>query len=194
MKNILALFLTAITCAAFSQNKYYSYPPELKLSDAPHFFNADSILSAKKFQTLPHEYKNMDKQIANYDMEVLGELHGAYFTKELDHTFIRDIDILQPPYDTILFKQRAFVYKDSAEANKVFKHLSEKVVSAISVPDYRIIYKEMNAIYFISVQSYEKKLKQHFPAIIYPIYDALATDKKHLYLLFKHDLRIKTNR
>jgi|ERR1051326_3487681 hypothetical protein len=196
MKIFFVILFLAVSASAFCQHEnYYHYScvgdPSKEPADEPHFFNADSVLKVNHFQTAPHDYKTIDARIANYDMEVLGELHGEYFVKEVDHTFIRDINILLPGNDTAVLKQREFVYKDTAEASKIFNHLNEKVVSAISVPDYRIIYKKDKAIYFISVKSYEKQIQRQIPLMVTPIYDILAKDKTTMYLLFKHDLRIK---
>ncbi len=197
MKKILIIIFIAVSVTAFSQNNFYFYNCSMSTTmpaDAPNFINADSILNKNHFQTSFHEYKAIDARVANFDMEVLGELHGEYFVKDLDHTFIRDVNILLPGDDTVLLKQRAFVYKDTAEASKVFRHISEKIVSAISVPNYRIIYKQGKMIYIISVKSYIKREKLWMPFMIDPIYDALAVDKKNTYVMFRHDWRIKKSR
>ncbi|HEY4799795.1 MAG TPA: hypothetical protein VII99_12015 [Bacteroidia bacterium] len=191
MKICITILLAAISALTYGQGNYSYFPAATKPTDAPHFFNVDSVLKLKQFKTADKDYKTIDSKIANYDMEVLGEVHGESFTAELSHTFIRDINLFLNDDDTATLISRAFVYKDTATASKIFKHLNEKVVSAISVPNYRIIYKESNTIYFISIKDYDPDVVKLLSQIIMPVYDALASRKNNLYLLYKFDRQIK---
>lgn len=199
-KNIcIAATILIASFTVQAQSDFYSFSNEGKtISDKPHFFNVDSILALKNYKFVEYDYKTVDAKLANYDMEVLGELYSKSFTEKIDHTFIHDIGVLFPhvkagDMDTIKLIRRQFVYQDSAEAKKVFNHLNKKIISAISVPHYRIIYRENNSIFFISLKEYDRDRKNELPAIINPIYDALVSRNNNLYLLFHYDRRIKTN-
>lgn len=198
MKNFILFTLVVIANSIYSQNNYYYYSQNnTTSSDIPNFYNVDSVLSANHFRFTTYEYKSVDENIANRELVILGELsRKESFIKELDHTFIRDIGIIFEPTpsveDTIQLKLRIFSYKDSIEANKVFKHLNKKIVSGIIVADYKIVYKQNNNIYFISIKGYhDRRVKKEFPVIINPIYESLLKKKDNLYMLFKNDLRIR---
>ncbi|MBI4945478.1 MAG: hypothetical protein HY840_03650 [Bacteroidetes bacterium] len=200
MKNlIIATVILVYFNIGYGQNKFYSYSPSGKnISDKPLFFNVDSVLTLTNYKVTDCTYSVIDDKLANYDLDVLGETHRESFIQGIDHTFIRDIGVLvtdniNKDIDTVILKLRAFVYKDSAEARKVFYHLNGKTLSAITVPDYRIIYKVENKIYFISLKEYDPELKNELSKIINPLYDALIARKNNLYLLFHYDRRMKTN-
>lgn len=200
-KNYIGIFaaLSVNFFTVHSQNNFYSYSTgNQTVSDKPRFFNVDSILTTKNYKFSDYIYFATDAKLANDDMEVLGELHYKSFTEKIDHTFIRDIGVLvsdpvEKDIDTVKLTLREFVYKDSAEAKKVFEHLNEKVISAITVPDYRVVYREKNNIYFISVKEYDKNIKKELPKIINPVYETLVAKSNNLCLLFHYERRIRTN-
>jgi len=201
MKSLITGFtviLLVYSNITYGQNNFYSYSAyNQDVYDKPSFFNVDSLLSLQNYKLTDYVYRSIDKKTANDEMEVLGEFQSKSFTKEIDHTFIRDIGILVVDginRDTIKLKLREYVYKDSMEAAKVFHHLNKKVVSAVIVPHYRIIYKEKNRIYFVSLLEYNKHLKKQLPKIVNAIYDVLAARNNNLYLLFHYDRRIRTNK
>jgi hypothetical protein len=199
MKNILLRVIAIVLLSpaiTYAQDTYYTYSTTNKtIGDKPDFFNIDSIIKNKNFKVVNLKYSSVDYKIANEDMEMLAELRARSksFTKSIDYTFIMDLGIVfNEGMDTVKLKSREFVYTDSIEATTVFNYLNKKIVSAIIVPNYRIIYRQGNKIYFISIKEYDKKLRKKLPIIMNPIYDALSAKNDNLYLLFHHDLRIQT--
>ncbi len=199
MKNILLRVIAIVLlnpAITHAQDTFYTYSSTNKtISDKPSFFNVDSIIKSKNYTVINLKCNSVDYKIANEDMEMLAELRARSksFTKYIDHTFIMDLGIVfNEGLDTIKLKSREFVYTDSIEASNVFKYLNKKIVSAIIVPNYRIIYRKGNKIYFVSIKEYDRKLRKKLPQIINPIYDALSAKNDNLYLLFHHDLRIQT--
>lgn len=188
-----AIFFILIFHAGFAQSGYYVYPTGVNPSEKPGFFNVDSVLTSRQYSFFACTYDSIDAKLANFDIDVLGERPKKSFVEGLDHTVIKDINIVLQE-DTVTLKMRAFVYKNLEEADNVYQHLDKMVVSGIIVPDYRIIYKKEHVIYITSLKSYFRKIRKQFPAIIYPIYNAmLAQHDNNTYLLFKHDLRKRRN-
>jgi hypothetical protein len=194
-KYILVLaFIIGITYTVFPQtDTYYKFPENAQTTIQPDFLNVDSILKQQGFSFFD-QMPDLNEKSANFELDVLGERYEKSFIKDLEYTYLREIKIVLNQEDTVTLNLRGYVFKDSAEASKIYKHLDKKIASGIIVPDYRIIYREENIIYFISMKTYFRKLRKSFRKIIFPIYNSAVAKGDRDYLLFKQDLRIRRNR